>query len=248
MTSSVDSASQITISAANHAISTGTDLAYQSVNGNTAASSTSGYAFSPAASFQIAIDFNVSFTSAVGGLALGFGIGEDIDGTNSAGAVLFTQNGSPGAPPFIPPFGVAGRVNDVNQTPVAIVAAGQLNGSFFVTYDATTGNVTGGVGNAGDSSPFATATLNGIQNGWTDAMLFPAFFLRSDGTAGQAWTSGTASAVLSNFRVLSGTPIAVPEPGTIGLLTWFALAVPCARRGMRRARARGQGRNSYASQ
>jgi hypothetical protein len=126
---------------------------------------------------------------------------------------------------------MGGRVNDVSQFPVAIPATGQLSGSLFISYDAIAGSVSGGVGNVGDSSPSYTGTLVAIQNAWNDELLFPAFFLRSEGLlGGQAWTSGTATAVISNFRVISGSPVAVPEPGGIGLLAWFVLAIPYARR------------------
>lgn len=226
MTSSVDSASQITVSVADHAIGGYTDLGYQSVDGNTAASSTNPEnAFSPAASFHLAIDYNVSLVNALGGLAIGFGIGEDINGANSGGVVFFMPNGTPVGSPEDPVFFMAGRINDNNVWPQSVLQAEQLTGSMFVSYDAATGNITGGIGNAGGSAPLYTATLAGIQNSWTDALLFPAFFVRSESfLTGQGWTSGTASIVFSNFRVLP-----VPEPSSLTLLAWSLLAIPFAR-------------------
>src|SRR5687767_7762990 len=64
--------------AGNGAVPSGTDIGYQSVNGPTPAASTAGHAFDPAASFSVAIDYTMSFANTPsGGLAIGFGIGED---------------------------------------------------------------------------------------------------------------------------------------------------------------------------
>jgi hypothetical protein len=206
-TSTVDSSSQITLRATGGPIPPATDIGYQSVNGNTPAASTAGHAFDPSADFSVAVDFSLSFASAVGGLGIGFGIGEDKNGENSAGVALLTVNGSPSL--F---FGAVARVNDVNQSPQAILVGGQNSGRLIASYQNATGNVTLGVSTNGDDIPEGTTTFSGIQNSWNGGLLLTSFFLRSDNSLGAAWTSGTANAVFSNFHVISGTPIAVPEP------------------------------------
>ena len=222
LTSSVDSPSQIALGATGGPISHATDIGYQSVNGNTPGTSTAGYAFSLDADFSIAVDFELGFASPVGGLAIGFGIGEDSDGGNSAGVALLTANGIPLA------FGAAGRVNDVTQ-PLQVILAGQSSGRLIAIYQSATGNVTLGVSTDGDDTAEGTATLAGIQNSWNDGALLASFFLRSDNSAGSAWTSGTADAVFTNFHIISGTPIPVPEPSTyalaaVGILSLIAQA------------------------
>lgn len=228
-TSLVISPTEVQLLAGDGPVPSGTDIGYQSVDGTTAAASTAGYAFSPAADFAVAIDFNLAFQPSgnVGGLAIGFGIGEDRDGTNSAGAVLLSQNGSFALSPV---FGAAARVNDVTQTPKLILLAAQSSGSFFASYDAASGNVTLGVGGAGAASPTATAIYEGIANQWNGDWLFPAFFLRSDAVLGQAWTSGGADARFTNFRVLSGEPVAVPEPGVVAMFVLGGLSLAFGRR------------------
>ena len=108
MTGGVDTALQVTLTATG-AVPAATDIGYQSVNGVDVAGSTAGNYFSPAQDFQIAVDFNVSTLSSVGFAAIGFGIGEDGAGMNSAGPLLAIANGTA--------FGFLGgaRTNDVSQ-------------------------------------------------------------------------------------------------------------------------------------
>lgn len=210
--SQVVNSSQIELSASGGAIPAGTDIGYQSVDGVTPATSTQGYAFDPAQSFSIAVDFSISFPgSASGDLGIGFGIGEDSDGMNSAGVALLTRNGTATA------FGGAARINDVTQAPQAIVTLPSLTGAFFVSYDEPTGDVTVGVGAPGAGAASASTTFAGIQNSWNDGLLLASFFLRSDGTLGTPWASGTARASFTDFRVLSGSPVEVPSSGSSAL-------------------------------
>ena len=208
-TSSVDSPSQITLSATGGPIPHATDIGYQSVNGNTPATSTSGHAFDPSTDFSVAVDFSLGFSSPVGGLGIGFGIGEDTSGENAAGVALLTVDGSPFG--F---FGAAARINDVTQPLQVISVVAQNTGRLIASYQSATGDITLGVSTNGDDTPEGTKTFGSIQNSWNGGLLLTSFFLRSDNTLGTAWTSGTADAIFSNFHVISGTPLAVPEPST----------------------------------
>lgn len=226
---SVDSATQVTLSAASQTIPHATDIGFKSISGASPATSSGGFAFDSTNSFSVGIDFSMTVSLGQGGLGLGFGIGEDENGRNSAGAILLTNNGGPAS------FGAAARINDTNQPPQVILVPGLLSGRFLATYDAVTGDVDLGLSTNGDDIPEGTATFNGIQNSWTGGQLFPSFFLRSDSTLGAAWTSGTADAVFTNFHVISGTPVslaAVPEPSTTAIML---LGVVCLYR--RRAQA-----------
>lgn len=211
---------QATLLAGSGAVPSGTDIGYQSVNGLTPATSTAGHAFDPASNFSVAIDFNLAFSNTpTGGLAIGFGIGEDGDGEDSAGVVMLTKNGAPQL--F---FAGAARINDVTQPPQGIFVGASLTGSMFATYDATTGDITLGASpTPGAASPSGTTTFTGLQNAWDNTLLLSSFFLRSDATLGPAWTSGNAQAVFSNFRVLGGSPTVIPEPASIAMLAFGAM-------------------------
>ena len=75
---------------------------------DTPASNPGRGAFDPAFDFSVAVDFDLSFASASGGFSIGMGIGEDSDGTDSAGLILASLNGA------LLPFAGAARINDVN--------------------------------------------------------------------------------------------------------------------------------------
>ena len=221
---SVDSASQVTLSATGGPVPSATDIGYQSVNGQTAASSTAGYAFDPAADFSVAVDFSLD-VSGTGGLGIGFGIGEDRDGANSAGVAMLTMDGEPQL--F---FGGVARIGDVTQAPQVIPVLAQDSGRLIVSYTAASGDVQLGVSINGDDAPESFTIFPGLQNSWNDEPLLSSFFLRSDDTFGSAWTSGTADAVFSDFHVISGTPLAVPEPSSLCLIGVTLAVLLCVRR------------------
>ena len=216
--SATTSASEATLLATGGPIPIGTDIGYQSIDGNTPATSSTGYAFSPLADFTVAIDFDLSFTAASGALGLGFGIGEDGNGENSAGAALVAVNGGP----FLNFFGAA-RVGDVSLSPQFTSLGVSLTGSLFATYDAVSGDITLGASQSqGAASPAATTVYSGLQNQWAGTGLLASFFIRSDDVpifAPNGWTGGSAQAVFSNMRVLSGTPVpmASSTPGDVDL-------------------------------
>ena len=213
MSSSVDSANQISLSATG-AIPAGTDIGYQSVDGNTVGGSTAGHYFSPHEDFHVAINFDVSALNSVGLAGIGFGIGEDSDGMNSAGVGLAIRNGGAFS------FAGAARVNDVNQAPQLLGAPATLSGRFFVQFDSATGDINYGVSSTqGSNTPDDSGMFAALQQSWHGDPLLVSFFLRSDSVSIlQPLGAGDLDAVFSNFEVLGGTPIAaVPVPAALYL-------------------------------
>lgn len=203
-------------------IPSGTDIGYASVNGPDVAGSTQGFYFDPASDFRVAIDYDLSFAptpAPAGTLAVGFGVGEDVAGRDSAGPFSFRSFGglSSGL------VGAAGR-NDDNAAGLGFISTGPVTtGSFIVAYTAQVGAtasslVAGYAPTPGDDTAANSFTFTGLQETWDDEGLLVSFFLRSDSTVGPLWSAGDATAVFSNFRVLEGTPIEVPEPTTAVLL------------------------------
>ncbi len=200
-----------TLSAGTGAVAPSVDIGLQSINAKTPNSASTGYKFDATSDFSIGIDYTWAFDGTPTGiLGLGFGVGEDGDGRNSAGVAMLTQNGS-----ALGPYVGAARIDDVTQSALVLdlLTASTLSGSLFVEYRAHSGDVLLGAATMpGAGAPQITATYAGIQKQWTDSDLIASFFLRSDLTGWQG--VGTADVTLSNVRVLSGGPIAVPEPSS----------------------------------
>lgn len=217
MSGVVNSATQVTLTASG-AVPAGTDIGYQSIDGVSVASSSSGNYFSPSQSFHIAVDFNLTGLNSIGFAAIGFGVGEDGAGMNSSGPLMAILNGAPSG------FSGAARINDVTQSPILISGPGlptnTASGRFFVRYDSLTGDIITGVSTTpGSDAPTHAGTFSGLQNSWNDKDLLASFFLRSDSLLSiPPLTSGTVSAVFSNFEVLAGTPVSVvPLPAAVWL-------------------------------
>jgi hypothetical protein len=220
MTGSIGGAGTTATLVATGSIPSGTDIGYASVNGANVVGSTAGFYFSSASDFEVAVDFNLQSASVVGGVGIGFGIGEDIAGVDSAGLAMAAVNGSPVA------YGTAGRANDVDQPATLFATSPTTTGRMFIRYQSATGNVVAGIGATGAGAPLETQTLAAIQNLWDDEPLLVSFFLRSQGVSIiPAHTSGTTTAVFSNFTVLSGAPIPVPEPAAAVLLLAAAVGL-----------------------
>lgn len=207
-----------TLTAGNGVIASGTDIGYASVDGPDVANSTAGFYFDPDSDFRVAIDFDLSFASntpPIGGLAVGFGIGEDVAGADSAGITALTQSG----PLPIGALGVASRDGDALADASVLSFTPISTGSLLIAYTASTGDITGGYSAIpGDGMAQVSGTLTAAQNLWDDQGLLVSFFLRSDATLGSAWSTGDATAVFSNFRVLEGEAITIPEPTSALLL------------------------------
>ena len=222
--SASSSSNSVTLSAASDTLTSvpsGTDIGFASINGPTFAASDFGYGFDPSANFKIMVDYDLSFLPSVGGgLVIGFGVGEDTDGANSAGVVYATNNGIPLL------VSTAARVNDETQLPTIFSPNKPLVGSFSVEYYANSGSIWVGTGDFGANIQTESKEITDIQNQWGDAVLFPSVFLRSQNLGGGEWSSGastgSAEAVFSNFRIINGEEIratnVIPEPQTYAAL------------------------------
>lgn len=201
-------------------VPSGTDIGFASLGGSATAVN-KGFYFDPLQSFSVAIDYRFSAISSVGAGGIGFGIGEDLDGTDSAGVGMGFVNGAPLA------YSTAARVDDIDQAFELFATAPAPDGRFFVQYDSVTKNVVLGVSTTlGSTAPMETKTLAGIGAGWDDEPLLVSFFLRSQSVSIlPALQSGDVRALFSNFEVLSGTPISIPEPTTSLLVVPGALGV-----------------------
>jgi len=210
------SSSEAMLFAGSGAVAAGTDIGYATIDGDRPASSAAGFYFDPAADLTIALDYDLEFDSASGGLGLGFGVGEDAPGANSAGIAMLTLDGSP----FLNFVGAA-RVNDVDQPVQDTGLAASLSGSLFVEYDAAVGDlILGASTTPGAGSPSATVTFAGLQNQWAGSSLMASFFIRSEAIpilAPNGWEGGDGTGTFSNFRILEGSALAIPEPAS-GLL------------------------------
>ena len=231
MTAFVDSLGSARLSA-NGPVPSGTDIGYASIDGPDVASSTSGYYFDPSSSFSVAVDFELLTRSVTGVIGIGFGIGEDAAGKDSAGITLGVIYGQPVG------FIAAGRVDDVGQPlqlfdvqPTVVSSSGgaiyESSGRFFLEYASDTKSVSLGVSTTpGAAAPTATQTLSGFAAAWDGDPLLVSFLLRSQGDEiFPELQAGIVNVGFSNFEVLSGASITIPEPTTSILAILGALGV-----------------------
>lgn len=223
LTAEVNSASQVTFHALGGPIPAGTDIGFASLNGYDVTTSTSGWYFDPTQDFSIAIDYSLTFDSASGGFSIGMGIGEDIAGTDSAGILLATQNGTPLS------YAAAGRVDDADSGTTLLGLAAQDAARFIVDYTAATGTISLGVSLDGDDVTEGSVDFVGFQDQWDDEGILVSFFARGDNGIFN-WSSGTADAVFSDFHVISGSPTAVPEPHSFAVLSLVTAGLISLRR------------------
>jgi hypothetical protein len=213
-----------TLVAGSGSIPAGTDIGFASVDANTPAVSGAGHYFSAGTSFSLSINYDLSFVAGSGLVAIGFGIGEDAAGVDSAGATLFANNG---AASFV--AGTA-RSGDVNLAPNFFALSPSLVGTMFVAFNHGTGDVTVGAASGANAAVAESShTFTADVLAWDGTDLLVSFFLRSDAVPplfGSAWNGQNATAVFSGLSVLSGAPLPVPEPGVawLGAIGWGLLA------------------------
>lgn len=214
----------------------GFDIGYSSVNANTVDQATSGYYFSTDESFTVRMHFILDLTDPAGVVGIGLGIGEDRAGENSVGIGFAAATSS-----TLALQGYAGALTDsTGRTVTSILLvpnASSYSGSLSVAYDATTGDVTvgaaAGLGTPDPLAPTNTTTFAASEfANWNgDDKLLVSFFLRSDSQLGfNNWTGDTAGADFFDFTVVQGSPIQVPEPGSLALLGLGSLALTRHRR------------------
>jgi hypothetical protein len=177
-----------------------------------------GFRLATSTDFEIAIDYSFAahggFVGALNdAVALAFGVGRDLDGTDSAAIAFgYTHTLFLGNPITTSALGVAYRVNDA-QSPVPL-NIGPFSGTFVIAYDAIADELTLGV--EGGSSH----TLTGmVQGTWNATELFVSF-----GARGRGFVVNEGQAYLDNFVIRSGSVMPIPEPGTLTLLTGVLLA------------------------
>lgn len=238
LSSSIDSPNQVTLTASG-SVPDANYIGYQSLNGNSPSRPVSGFAFDPTTSFSIAIDYDWSLQNAVGGSEIGFAISEYGERNNTASVQILawnnrvllvtesaqTQFGSVETTPLI----------DTDE-PFSTPGAPPPMGSLHLAFDAESGDITVGSGMIGSDLVDRVGILSGdtVYNLWNAegdiGLLSVSLFLRSqqigDGEAATLvpqFSSGLASISFSNFRVISGSPVAIPEPALLGLsvLTGF---------------------------
>lgn len=219
----VDSASQATLRLLDGTIGFGRDIGYASLNGLNETTSTQGYYFRTDADFRIAVDYQINFSAASGGMSIGLGIGEDILGTDSAGIALLTQNGNPAT------YLAAARVDDADVDNTFLAETALDTGRFLVDYQAATGDVMVGISVDGDDVAEEWVTYSNLQDSWDDEGLLVSFFARGDNGLTN-WGGGTADAIFTDFHVITGSATAVPEPSTVCIVAMLAGGIALRRR------------------
>ncbi|MEM1207935.1 MAG: PEP-CTERM sorting domain-containing protein [Planctomycetota bacterium] len=220
------------------------DIGYASINANTVADATAGYFFESDSDFEIAIDFALTWTDANGGIVIGFGIGEDAAGVNSAGAVFAAgtatvSNVLGSAEVGFAAAGAGARDNDDSivetlfEVSTSSSTSGSADGRLFVIYNGSTGDITVGFADdPGADDPDASTLIPATAfDAWTGADLLASFFVSSRSVVDvvdvlgipttvsiDPWADGTSTAVFSNFEVLEGSAIIIPEPASLALL------------------------------
>ncbi|MEM6334068.1 MAG: PEP-CTERM sorting domain-containing protein [Planctomycetota bacterium] len=194
-----------------------TSIGLASINGQDVASSTQGFFFDPANSFKIAVDFDAR-TNAQNPpdtvFLFGFGVGEATDRDNSV-TTVFTWERADFFPTFFSVVDLA--MVDGRSQWGSFLSASPGQGSLFVQYDAESGDVfTGFASDVNATNPEIESAFPAIQNDWDEKRLIVSIYLH--GGTGDNTTGGGIEATFSNFRVLDGTPIAIPEPASLTLL------------------------------
>ena len=171
-----------------------------------------GFRLSTASDFSIQIDYSFPSVGPSAGqgsqLALAFGIGRDLDGTDSAAVAFgYADTG----------FGILGaltfgyRIDDV-QTLGTPDPTRPPTGTLFITYNAASDLLALGDGTRTYTLDDTVAAI------WQADSVYVSFGGRGAGLA-----TGSGDATLDNFVINQGTVIPIPEPGTLALLIPFML-------------------------
>jgi hypothetical protein len=181
-----------------------------------------GFRLSTAQDFHITIDYSFTGYSAVGGsgtaLALDFGVGRDLDGTDSAAVgVGYATESSFGFPITLQGAVIGYRIDDAGtQTQYLLPPS---TGTFDIAYDAAGDDLTLGIEGTSISSTLAD-TVRGV---WGADDLLVSF-----GARGNGFSTASGNAWLDNFTILEGTT--VPEPMSSALLGFGAAGMLLKRR------------------
>ncbi|MEM9418862.1 MAG: hypothetical protein AAGA25_07430 [Planctomycetota bacterium] len=242
--SAAATSSNATLSAGDAMIPAGTDIGFSSINANTVAEATEGFYFDTASDFTVAIDVKLTTTNLTGFIGTGFGVGPDRKGEDSAGYGFALAEGLLDVSLIRAPAATRDN-NPVAVQPSSIVRspATTTNGvseaefSLFVSYDSTSGDVIVAPGLVGLDFVPASPIFGSADISLGDQVQL-SFFLRSDELTLPTFAANpiefdpyggeSAEAVYSNFRVLEGTPILIPEPSAFSLLILTGLTA-CAR-------------------
>lgn len=175
-----------------------------------------GFKLGTASDLSASIDYRFAYSAGAGDsgtLAIVFGIGRDLAGTDSA-AIGYSRSTN-----FLldHAVGVAYRVGGDQKT-VAMGWDVATSGTFTLSYTAASDRLTFGNGT------FSTNLDGLVQGQWHADTVWLSF-----GGRGSGLTAGSGDAYLDNFSV-TGDIIAAPEPATLALLAFGGLGLVARRR------------------
>lgn len=181
----------------------------------------SKFQLSTAADFSVAVDYDFagsgSNSAIFSSLALDFGVGRDLDGTDSA-AIALGRVGGVNLPAAL---GVAHRTDDVQTTDYGPTLQLLTAGTFLLSYDAAGDDLSIGL----DGQPPLFTLQDTVRGVWGADSLYVSF-----GARGSGFTTASGDASLDNFAVRSGTLTDVPEPASVGLVGLAAVGFVRRRR------------------
>jgi len=211
------------------------DIGFSSVNANTVGEATSGYYFSASQDFTVSMNFSLTLTNLNGLVGLGFGIGQDRAGVNSAGIGFVA--GIDGRLALYSYVAAARNDDNSLKQPINLIVDPdtQFAGLFTVSYEALTGDVTVAITPSTPPVYNYTYKFFGATDlpNWTDDDLLVSFFLRSDINTLppiSPWSGESAEADFFDFTVVEGTPITVPEPTSLAIFSLGLLGISRRRR------------------
>jgi hypothetical protein len=189
-------------------------LASAPASANTDALYLSNFRLSTASSFSLRLDF--SFTDFTGtgtagsAMAVVFGVGRDVEGTDSAAIGQGFANSGFGALSLTT---VGYRTDDVGVQPVTNLLT-PTTGTFEIVYDAVGDDLT--LSRLGGGTAYTLPdTVRGV---WGAADLLVSF-----GGRGNGFSTASGQAFVDNFTVVTGS--VVPEPACLTLLSVAGFAL-----------------------